>query len=187
MSTSQPNVKRLKSRRSENVFDDLKSFSQPVVVTNVFGKSDKRITTTIHRLPNQDSSSKKQQLSSVDLKSNSSQSFVKGNIQLLDGTLFVIVLPMILKRDFSPYMQAIMLKIYEDNLSEFGFSIPFDQFFNTTENYFTIKVNTFELTVQLLATGGEFAISCLLKIALISFFILSKILYQVLRSPYQRI
>ncbi|XP_053204171.1 uncharacterized protein LOC128388735 [Panonychus citri] len=67
----------------------------------------------------------------------------------------VIVLPLILDRDCVPSKQPFSFQIDENQLSEFGFDLPFKAFFDEKRNYFIFNICEQKLTIQIIAIADN--------------------------------
>uniref|UniRef100_T1L4P7 Uncharacterized protein n=1 Tax=Tetranychus urticae TaxID=32264 RepID=T1L4P7_TETUR len=70
-----------------------------------------------------------------------------------DGTILVIFLPFIRDIDDKPIKQPMLFKVKESQFLEFGFDIPFSDYFDEFKNLFEIQIQRNILQGQIIATG----------------------------------
>ena len=78
----------------------------------------------------------------------------------LSGCSLVIFLPYIIlvdgnKNIIKPIKQPLVFNVMDSQFLEFGFDIPFNEFHDSLNNIFLLKISKYHLMGQIIATGGK--------------------------------
>uniref|UniRef100_T1KTA1 Uncharacterized protein n=1 Tax=Tetranychus urticae TaxID=32264 RepID=T1KTA1_TETUR len=149
------NVKRVKNPKNNNLFDDL-------ITENEFPHKKKKVDQnpkpSTMKPPSLESFLKKSTISKnvttiVEVNgSGSKEKDVDLTLNLNDGLLYAVLLPLIMDKDHKPMKQPILVKLKVTETTN-NIDMPFCDYLNQSENYYQIQLNGINLTVQILAIG----------------------------------